>query len=96
MHGEDEDVPGSQKSSDSWKNFKEAYDQCQLFCEIPIGPNSFYGSSPVLMSIVPDCLRNTFYGSKLTSLCIDQRATGYVLVVLGFFMLRAQVYQCHS
>jgi hypothetical protein len=100
MHGENEKIYLDllKNLSNSWKNFKKAYDQCV---------NSFVQNThrtKLLLQIVTVVLlinsarlllqEYVYRGSQTHFFyTLIKELTGYVLVVLGFFMLRTQTYR---
>jgi hypothetical protein len=100
MHGENEKtyLDLLKNLSNSWKNFKKAYDQCvnsfvknthrtKLFLQIVTGVMLVNSARLFLQEYFFDESNTHFFYTLIKEL------TGYVLVVLGFFLLRTQTYR---
>ena len=100
IHGEDEKtyLDLLKNLSNSWKNFKKAYDQC-----VDSFVQNTHRTKLTLQIITLVLVLNSarlffqeyfFYGSKAHFFyTLIKELTGYVLVVLGFSMLRTQTYR---
>jgi hypothetical protein len=97
MHGEDEKIYLDllKNLSNSWKNFKKAYDQCVNSFVQNTHRTKFFLQVITLVLVINSARlffqEYFFYGSKThVFYTLIKELTGYVLVVLGFFMLRTQ------
>jgi hypothetical protein len=100
MHGENEKIYLDllKNLSNSWKNFKKAYDQCvnsfvqnthrtKLLLQIVTGVLLINSARLLLQEYIYHGSQTHFFYTLIKEL------TGYVLVLLGFFMLRTQTYR---
>lgn len=87
-----------QNLSSSWKNFKKAYDQCLLSITQNTTKTKYF-LQLLTLGLLANSLRLLieeyfFHGLKARFLYIGLREiSNYVLVILGFFLLRTQTHK---
>ena len=100
MHGEDEKIYLAllKNLSNSWKNFKKAYDQCVNSFVQNTHRTKFFLQIITLVLVINSVrlfFQEYFFYASRTHVFYTflKELTGYVLVVLGFLLLRTQTYR---